>query len=252
VPLTVTVDGVDHLEGVDLDADEFYSHFRPDHRPDVSTSQPAPGRFVDAYRRLADRGCDEIVSVHLTASMSGTLASAAIAAGDAPVPVHLVDSGTASFGISCCVWAAALAVRSGADVDEVVAAAAGVAPRIGTTFVVGVPALAEKGGRAAGLDLSGDAIPVLAMDGGQLRVLARVSTVGAAVVTMVDYALGHGPRLNVAIGTSDGSSAPVTQALVDALEAADAVDEIVHYRIGPSIGAHTGPGTAGLFVFPAA
>ena len=43
VPLTVTIDGADHLEGVDLDADGFYGHFSNGHAPEVSTSQPAPG-----------------------------------------------------------------------------------------------------------------------------------------------------------------------------------------------------------------
>ena len=35
-----------------------------------------------------------------------------------------------------------------------------------------------------------------------------------------------------------------------ALDGVAAIDDIVHYRIGPSVGAHTGPGTFGLFVFP--
>ncbi|MEX2628004.1 MAG: DegV family protein [Ilumatobacteraceae bacterium] len=251
VPLTVTLDGIDHLEGVDLDADAFYAAFAEGHTPEVSTSQPSPGRFVEAYRRLADRGATAIVSVHVTAAMSGTLGAATLAATESPVPVRTVDSGTASFGIACSVWAAGLARDAGHTIDGVADAAAQLAPSIGSAFVVGVPLLIRQGGRAEGLDLEGDGIPVLSMDGGELTVLDRVRDVGAAVGAMTAYALDRGPRILVAVGTSDGSSRPVADALTAELADHPAVVDLVPYRIGPSVGAHTGPGTAGLFVFRA-
>jgi DegV family protein with EDD domain len=263
VPLTVTVDGRDHLEGVDLDADGFYAHFSHGRTPEIRTSQPSPGRFVEAYRRLAERGCTSVVSIHITASMSGTLGSAALGAAEAPVPVRLVDSGTASFGISCAVWAAAFARDAGGSLDEVAAAAERLGPAIGTAFVVGVPLLMRRGGRAAGLEVEGggddEGIPVLSMEGGELAVLDRVSDLDAAVAAMTAYALRNGQRVNVAVGTSDASSRPVAEALTERLGRdagpvdglVDGVVEVVQYRIGPSVGAHTGPGTAGLFVFPA-
>ena len=49
VPLTVTVDGVEFAEGIELDADAFYALFQ-DGTPKVTTSQPSPGRFLAAYR----------------------------------------------------------------------------------------------------------------------------------------------------------------------------------------------------------
>lgn len=251
VPLTVTLDGRDHLEGVDLDADTFYEHFVDGRTPEVATSQPSPGRVAEAYRRLAERGSTSIVSVHVTAAMSGTLGSATIAAGESPVPVRLVDSGTASFGISCCVWAAALARGAGADTEAVAVAAERLGSSIGTAFVVGVPLLTRRGGRATGVDLEGEGLPVLSMTGGQLTVLDRVGDLGAAVDAMVEYALDREGRLHVAVGTSDHSSRPVAEALTAALTGREPVAELVQYRIGPSVGAHTGPGTAGLFVFPA-
>jgi DegV family protein with EDD domain len=250
VPLTVVVDGTEYHEGVDLDADRFYDFFAGGRIPEVSTSQPSPGEFLVAYRRLADRGCTEILSVHLTAGVSGTVGAATIAAAGAPVPVRVVDSGTASFGVSCCVWAAALAVRAGATMEEAAGAAEALRATIATAFIVGVPQLTEAGGRAADLELR-EGIPVLAMEAGALVVVDRVASVGAAVVSMARYALARHDRVNIAIGTSDASSRPVADALADALVESDQVAEIVRYRIGPSVGAHTGPGTAGLFAFPA-
>src|SRR5207244_7402969 len=58
VPLTVTIDGTPYLEGVDIDTDGFYARFESG-RPEVSTSQPSPGQFSEAYARAASRGVDE-------------------------------------------------------------------------------------------------------------------------------------------------------------------------------------------------
>ncbi len=255
VPLTVTVDGVDYLEGVDLDADDFYANWA-DGVPEVSTSQPAPGAFRDAYRRLVERGVDEIVSIHIGRSLSGTLNSAQIAASAVDVPVRLVDTGTASFGISCCAWAAADAIESGADLESAAEHAERRANGLHTSFVVGVPSLIDRSGRADGIEVereSAAGIPVLAMTGSDLFVLDTVTDLDAAVDVMVDDAVGWPPSqrdgLRVAIGTSDSSSAPMSDALGAALAGRPEVADVVRYRIGPSVGAHTGPGTSGLFVF---
>lgn len=256
VPLTVTVDGTDHLEGVDLTTTQFYEAWSDRHTPEISTSQPSPGAFIVVYERLIAAGADEILSVHVTEAMSGTLNSARIAADAVSVPVRLVDSGTASFGISCCAWAAAEAIKHGAGLDEAARIAEAKAAELATAFIVGVPLLTERSGRADGVgfeDAATTGIPVLAMAGGNLEVLDAVSTVEAAVEAMTEYATGRTPSspdgLRVAIGTSDESSRPVSIALTVALRREPAVGEIVQYSIGPSIGAHTGPGTAGLFIF---
>lgn len=254
VPLTVTVDGVDHLEGVDLTAAEFYDAWAGREAPDVATSQPSPGRFIEVYERLIAEGATEILSIHVTEAMSGTINSARLAAGSVRVPVRLVDTGTASFGVSCCAWAAAEAISAGADLDAAAAVASRRAEQLATVFIVGVPALVERSGRADGIDVAADdGIPVLSMTGGELGVLATVGTVEQAVGAMVDFALAWPPSddggLRVAIGTSDESSVVVSAALTDALRGSALVADIVQYSIGPSVGAHTGPGTAGLFVF---
>lgn len=254
VPMIVSIDGIDYLERDELDADGFYAHFDSGAAPEVSTSQPSPGVFAAAYDRLAARGCTEIWSIHLSSSMSGTVDSARLAARDSAVPVHVVDTGSASFGVSVCVWAAAVALRRGGNTDDVRRRIDGLVSRLGTAFMVGVPHLTERGGRAPGVDLDGDDIPVVAMHAGQVEILDRVSTVEDTVDVMSTYArdwLDHEPGgITVAIGTADAPSRPLSARLDTALRGVAGVDDVVHYRVGASVGAHTGPGTFGLFVFP--
>ena len=250
VPLTVTIDGTDHLEGVDLDADAFYRTFDGGATPEISTSQPAPGRFTEAYSRVAERGVDHIVSLHLSAAMSGTVDSARLAAPDAPVDVTVIDTGSASFGVAVSAWATGVAIDRGANVGDIERRVANLVPRIATSFMVGVPLLTERGGRAADVEFSDAGISVLGMADGHLEVLDRVTTVDDTIDVMSTYATSWGPGSTVAIGTSDPSSRRLAERLERALSGLDGIDDVIHYRIGPSVGAHTGPGTFGLFVFP--
>ena len=245
VPVTVTVGEHDYLEGVDLDADHFYELLSADPRPTVSTSHPSPGQFAVAYESLLHRGCDEILSVHVTAPTSGTVNSARLATRSVNVPVRVVDSGTAGFGISCCVWAAAEAVAKGGDLETAAQVAESMLSRIGAVFVVGQLDFIRTGEHA-----QRDGVPIMAMRGTDIEILARVDTIEEAVDTMATAALGWGTRLNVAVGLGDRTGEPLTDALAQSLGSAANVVEVVRYRIGPSIGAYVGLGTVGCFAFP--
>lgn len=253
VPITLTIDDQEYLEGVDLDADAFYAMFEAGRRPTVTTSQPSPGQFGLAYEQLVARGCTEILSIHVAAAMSGTLNAARLGARGFDVPVRLVDSGTASFGIGCCVWAAGDAIAAGATLDQAAAVAEALAPSIGNVFVVGALDLLQMHGHAgASVAAAGhDGIPVLALRDGQVQVIRRVGTATEAVEAMAVAASGWGERLKVAIGVGDPETRPLADALQCAITQHSSVDEVVRYRIGPSVIAHTGLGTTGCFMFPA-
>ena len=93
------------------------------------------------------------------------------------------------------------------------------------------------------------------MSGSDIAVLDTVTTVDEAVAAMAAYALEWPPSsadgLRVAIGTSEMSGAVVERGADrrTARRTRHSREAPVHYTIGPSVGAHTGPGTSGLFVF---
>ncbi len=244
VPLTVVVDGVEYLEGVDLDADDFYARFGAG-RPQVSTSQPSPGRFAAAYEAVAERGATEILSVHIGSSVSGTVNAARLASQVSQVPVRIVDTGTASFAVSLCLWEAAEAIAAGANVEEAAAAAERVSAAVGNVFVVGALDMARAGGRLAGGVEAATTVPVLTLSGGVMCEVDRCSGLEETAGAMAAFVAAAGPSLRVGVGLSDASSRPLVVALEDRLRNALEVIDLVRYRIGPSVGAHTGPGTVG-------
>ena len=255
VPLTVTVDGRDYAEGVDLDADGFYERFAAGATPAVTTAAPSPGRFAAAFRSLAETGADEILSVHIGSAISGTLNAARLGAQGSPVPVRLVDTGTASFAVACCLWEAAEAVAAGAGLEEAATIAEEVAGRTGNVFVVRALDLVRRGGRlgaAAHSSLDPGSIPVLRLVGGSYQPVAQARTVDEAADAMAAAVLDGGSRLRVGISVADAAAAPVREALEERLTGAPQVRDLVRYRVGPSVGVHTGPGTAGAMWYRSA
>ena len=261
VPLTVTLDGIAYQEGVDLDADAFWEAMARGVRT-VSTAAPSPGLFRIAYERLEEAGAATILSVHPGAEVSSTVSSARLATEAFPVPVWVVDTGTASFGVTACLWEAAEALAAGASPELAATVAGTVADSIENVFVVAGLDLARRGGRLApsqGRDADTGAsqgIPILSLRGGKMETLDVARTLdhtAAALAAPILEAAEARPQ-RVALGVADRTGAAVLAELGRLLAGAGpaaGVVEVVRYRIGPSVGAHTGPGTVGAFYWPA-
>ena len=251
VPLIIVVDGEQYREGVDLTTDEFYARLGAG--ATVSTAAPSPGDVVAVYNAAIERGATEIVSIHVGSNTSATCNAVQIAARACPMPVEVVDTGTASFAIACCVWAAAEARAEGADGLAAADAARRTAGDVDNVFVVGALDLARRGGRLApgvkGAAGDDDGIPVLALSGGRMQAVGRVNDVEGAVHAMTAYVVDGADGRAVRVGVGDALTADLATAFADALRARPEVAELVHYEIGPSVGAHTGAGTVGACFF---
>ena len=254
VPLTVVVDGQPYAEGVELSTADCYERLRAGGT--LSTAAPPPGAFVDAYDAAAGDGADAILSVHVGSNTSATIDSARVAARQSRVPVELVDTGTASFPVACCVWAAGSVLEAGGELDVAAAAARAVAESVGNVFVVGALDLATRGGRfhgaaaaAAGGD---DRVPVLALHGGAMEVVGHAGDLDEAVAAMSGAVEEAAAAVPVRVGVGDAAAADLAATLAARLEGRPGVEELVRYEVGPSVAAHTGLGTVGAVFFPAA
>jgi hypothetical protein len=145
VPLQVVVDGRSLAEGVEVSSDEVAAALR-ERRP-VTTSRPSPQTFVDTYRAL---GVPEVVSVHLSADLSGTVDAARAAArqvADDGVKVVVVDSRSLGMGLGLTARAAAQAAEQGADADEAARVARRLALDVAIWLYVDTLEYLRRGGR---------------------------------------------------------------------------------------------------------
>lgn len=116
MPLDVSIDGARYSEGVDVTPEQLLHALERGAK--VTTSQPPPSAFAAAYERAAEAGAHEIVSVHLSGEVSGTVRSARTAATVSPVPVRVVDSRTAALGLGFAALAAARCASTPLDLPS--------------------------------------------------------------------------------------------------------------------------------------
>ena len=148
LPLHLWLGGKSYRDRVDFDSAEFFKLFR-DSGQAAQSSQPSPGEFIDLYRTLLE-DYESVVSVHISARLSGTLQTAAMAAEAVdPLRVRIVDSRKVSVGVGLVVKAVGEAIAAGKTLDEVAACAEIAADQ--TRVYSALPSLevAVRGGRTS-------------------------------------------------------------------------------------------------------
>lgn len=247
VPLHVRFGDDEQLE-TDVDPAQFYARLRAGETP--ATSQPSPGEFLLAFEAAAAGGADHVVCVTCTSTVSGTHQAATVAAGMAPVPVDVVDSGTISGGLALLVGEVARAAEAGAPAEEVLALATSLSTRVRSTWSSDTTALLAAGGRFA--DDVPDGVPVMAMEG-SVRVLGSARSAEEAVSLQADVVLASAAASPTRVTVGSGGADELADALAAALEGQPGVLGVDRYVVGPVVGAHTGPGSVGAnYLGPAA
>ncbi|SDE88527.1 EDD domain protein, DegV family [Blastococcus fimeti] len=223
----------------------------------VSTSRPTPGDFVAAYRRLLDAGADRLVSIHLSAELSGTWDAARLAASQVGEHiVTVVDSRSAAMGNGFAVLAAARAAAAGADAAEVADVARRTAAATRTFFVVDTLDHLRRGGRigpAAALLGSALAVkPVLHVLDGRVVPLEKVRTSARALNRLVQRVVEEVADAPVFLAVHHLAAPEKAERLAAELrERVPTAREIYVSELGAAIGAHVGPGAVGVVVAPA-
>ena len=116
--LTIQIDGKTYIDGVDIQPEEFLSMMRSSEKLPKS-SQPAAGIFKELYDKLGEDG-SEIISIHMTGGMSGTVKSAQAAAEMTDSKVTVIDSMFISHALMFQVMEAAELAEQGKSVTEIV------------------------------------------------------------------------------------------------------------------------------------
>lgn len=255
VPLKVLFGEDSFLDWVELAPDDFYTKLAGS--PVLpKTSQPSPAEFLATYTALKEQGCDEIVSIHLSGALSGTMASALMAADESPVPVHCVDTRNVSQALGLVVRAAAGARDKGLSAAEVAEYATKVSSSLTLLFMLDTLEYLVKGGRAGkaqGLAASVLGIkPVLTVNSEGIiepfkKVKGRkrgISEMTARVVADAE----HGPLTAALL---HGCVATGADELRSEVEASGADVTIVSEgTVGAVIGTYAGPGAIGIAYYP--
>jgi DegV family protein with EDD domain len=253
VPLAVVLGEQALEEGTEISARSVAAALQ--RRRSVTTSRPSPEDFSNAYRAAAERGACGIVSLHLSAEISGTFDAARLAAESAPVPVRVVDTGMVAMALGFPVLAAAETAKAGGTVDDVVAAAQKRACETSAYFYVDTLDYLRRGGRiGAAQALLGSALavkPLLELVQGRIELMEKVRTASRAIARLEELVVDRAGQARVDIAVHHLAAAERAEALAGRLKGrVPGLAELHVSEVGAVIGAHTGPGLLGVVVSP--
>ncbi|MDT9515749.1 DegV family protein [Streptococcus mutans] len=146
VPLTVMVDGIVYSDN-DLKEDGKFLSLMRNSKSLPKTSQPPVGLFAETYEKLIKEGAEQIVAIHITHSLSGTLEASRQGANIAGADVTVLDSAFTDQAMKFQVIAAAKLAQKGSSLEEILARVEEVKKK--TELFIGVSTLENlvKGGR---------------------------------------------------------------------------------------------------------
>lgn len=237
-------------DGVDIGASEFYSRLaKSETMP--TTSQPSPADFKKVYEELLAQGYD-ILGVHISHKLSGTLASAEQAKAMLPnANIENVDTLSASMGEGWPLLMGVRAAQDGKSLAECKQIVEEACKYTGLYLTVETLEFLHRGGRLGGAQrLMGTALnlkPVLAVIDGRIEPVERIRTRKKSLNRLAEITIEQiAGRQPVYLGALHANAGEEAQAVVDLVSSQIEVKDSLVTDVSPTVGTHTGPGTVGL------
>jgi DegV family protein with EDD domain len=233
-------------DNVDITADEFYR--RLTHDPiHPSTTQPPPRDFTDAYKRVALKA-DGIISIHVTAKLSGTCNAALQGTKSVDCPIEVIDSELVTMGLGQLVIAANAMAQSGQSLQQVAEGVKKMIPSIRVFGLLDTLKYLALGGRIGRMQaLLGSVLnikPLMTVKDGVLSPAGRARSRAKGIEILFNFVKNSTDIQDLAVIYN--TAREEAQAFVKRLGAFFPEERIILAQLGPALGVHAGPGI--LFV----
>lgn len=248
VPLTIQIDGESFIDGVNLQPEEFLEKMAISKELPKS-SQPSVGVFKELYDRLGKNG-DQIISIHMTGGMSGTVKSAQAAAEMSESDVTVVDSKFISFALSFQVQEAAKMAKNGETLETILHQLEIMSSNTHLYVVVDTLDNLVKGGRIGkGSAILGSLLsikPIASLTDGVYSPVAKVRSHKQVVNYLFkQFAEDTKGKIVKAVGISHANGFSMATPLMNLIEGSGFKNIHVSFT-SPVISTHTGPGAIGF------
>lgn len=249
IPLTVSIGGRDYKDGVDLTADEFYKLLTTTEEF-PKTSQPSPEVYAEAFEKIKADG-DEVICFTISSALSGTYQSATIAKSMVDYDgIYIIDTRMVTHLIGTLASYAAGRIREGLSAAQIVAECEELKTRIKVLAGVDTLEYLYKGGRLsrASATVGGIAgikpIVTLTEEGtvnASSKAIGMARAMQAVLTKLKSYELDENfPLYTVYTYGSENPNA------FEKKLAAAGFTSSGRKQVGPTIGAHVGPGVYGV------
>ena len=250
LPCYVVVDDQPYKDGVEIQADAFYARLQAEGRT-PTTSQPTVADFQALYRDLVSQG-HQVISIHVSAKLSGTLNSAEQAKASLvdSSQVEIIDSRLASIPLGLAVLDAVSILETGAEFHQAADKIRQRLDRHHGLFALDTLEYLHKGGRIGkARAFMGSVLsvkPILRIQDGEAHPVERPRNRDRAIRRLVELAQDLAPvqRLAVIYSTDPERMATLKQDLTGLLPA----DQIIEARFGSTLGTYIGPDALGVAI----
>lgn len=256
IPLTLHFGDEQFIDGIDIDSAEFFDKISEE---DIipTTSQPSAGRFIEKYQEMAE-DYDQIISIHISGQLSGTVKSAQLAAQDIEnAEIKIIDTGSASLGLGTLVKLACKLVEEDKEFTEITDIIDAALSKSTVLFTVSDLKFLEKGGRIGkaqsflGSILNFHPLLELKAVEGEITPNGRARGKKRVKDAIVEYCRDWLQDEKYAwIGIMHGSNSEradeIKAALEDLCQELGVELEIIENIISPILGAHVGPSVYGM------
>ena len=254
IPVNILFGERSYLQYEELDNEGFYKLVDEKKRI-PKTSQPTPHQFVEFYRRIAKKG-ETIISVHVTAKLSGTYVSAVAAAEEVKneFKVFPIDSASGSLGIGLMCREARKLDRAAKSAEEIVQYIEAIKHKVRVILTLDTLEYAKMSGRVKTLQAALASVlnvkPIAVLRDGDLSMAERVRTRKASldrVIEMAKEEYGDQPVYLAVVHARDPKSG---EELLEEASKHFNCKEALLGELSISVAANLGPGTVGLVVYP--
>lgn len=253
VPLTISIDGVDYIDGVNLSADKFYQ-LVSNSKEYARSSQPNPKRFLDAYKPGVDAN-DQILVITIASALSGTIGSANVAKGLIEYDdIHIYDSEQATGGERLLVEAALMYAKQGLDAPQIMKELDKLKEKMVYLALIDDLSFLVKSGRMSPTEAKIGAIarikPLIQIDiHGVIKVIGRPIGKPRAFKTLLKRFDNNLIDKNFPVFTTYTDNPENLNTMLNRLEGKLDDCNIINGRFGPTVGTHIGKNGFGIFYF---
>lgn len=252
VPLSVHFEEKEFQDGVDINPDSFFEKLKK-HQKLPHTSRPAPALFMKKYQEMLKK-YDQLLSLHVSAGLSGTFESAKLAAREVAVDkITVIDSSTISLGLGMLTVLAAKLIEKNMTIDKIVESLNQAKKKLNLYFTVKDLTYMEKGGRIGkassflGTIFSINPVISISTETGKVKPIAKVRGPHRAQDKIIELVEGKiNNEKNVWLGFAHGDRQADLQKtknnLIQQIKNKNNINlKIFDSRISATLGCHVGP-----------
>jgi len=256
IPINVHFGEKTYTQDVELTLDEFYKMVDDKSNPFPKTSQPSPHQFVEFYKQNFQPG-DTILSIHITSKLSGTYASAVVAAEELKGTYNVVtfDSFGGSLGVGFMCRTARQMERAGKSADEIISHLESIRDQVHIILTLDTLDYARRSGRVGTLSAALASVlnvkPIARLQDGLVNMVEKVRTRKAAlerVIALGKELVGDKP---VQLGVMHARDIESGIALLEEAKKHFNWKSAEMTDLSISLAINFGPGTVGLVLYPA-